>query len=129
MDPPAALPFGTGVQNENSNELITLKQPFDFMFILLLHYKKPLADVDAQLQAHKAYLAKHYATGSFLLSGRKEPRTGGVILADAPDRETLDAVIAEDPFVTTGVADYEIIAFEPSMFRDDLKTILATPAV
>lgn len=31
------------------------------MFIAILAYKKPLEDVDRILQAHREYLAEHYA--------------------------------------------------------------------
>ncbi|WP_421958275.1 hypothetical protein [Pseudoalteromonas phenolica] len=32
------------------------------------------------------------------MSGRKEPRTGGVIISTINDRKQLDEVIAQDPF-------------------------------
>jgi uncharacterized protein YciI len=68
------------------------------MFIVRLSYQASLAEIDQALAAHKAYLDQHYAAGRFLVSGRLEPRTGGVILASLSDRAELDAVLAEDPF-------------------------------
>ena len=85
------------------------------MFLILLDYMKPLDAVDAHLDAHRAFLARHYADGSFLLSGRKEPRTGGVILARAPSREAAEALVREDPFHATGVARYTVIEFHPTL--------------
>ena len=85
------------------------------MFLILLNYVKPIDAVDAHLAAHRAYLARHYADGSFLLSGRKEPRDGGVILARAASREAADALVREDPFHTAGVAEYTVIEFHPTM--------------
>ena len=44
------------------------------MFIAILTYKKPLEEVDRYLQAHRDYLAEHYATGDFIMSGPQTPR-------------------------------------------------------
>ena len=85
------------------------------MFLILLHYIQPLAAVEAHLDAHRAYLARRYADGTFLLSGRKEPRTGGVILAKAASRDAADALVREDPFHAAGVAEYTVIEFHPTM--------------
>ncbi len=85
------------------------------MFLILLSYKKPLADVDLFVAEHREFLERHYASGRFLLSGRKEPRTGGVILASAGSRAEVEAVVREDPFHREGLADYEIVEFLPSM--------------
>ena len=43
------------------------------------------------------------------------PREGGIILADAPSRAALEAVLGEDPFHQAGVARYEITEFTPLM--------------
>ena len=89
------------------------------MFIAILTYKKPLSEVDRFLAAHRAYLAKHYAAGDFITSGPQTPRVGGVIMMKAPGRETVDAIIAEDPFHINGIADYQIVEFTPTMFAND----------
>lgn len=95
------------------------------MFIAILSYKKPLEDVDRFLQAHREYLAKHYAAGDFIASGPQTPRIGGVIMIKAENREAVDSIIAQDPFNINGIADYQIVEFTPTMFCDDiLKTIL-----
>ena len=90
------------------------------MFIVLVTYTKPLEAVNAALDAHRAFLKRQYAAGVFLASGPQNPRTGGVILAQAPDRASLDAVLATDPFRTQGVADYAVIEFLPNMTDDRL---------
>ena len=89
------------------------------MFIVLLTYKKPLAAVDKYLRLHVEYLKEQYKLGNFIVSGRKVPRTGGVILSQITDRNTLDKVIAKDPFKLSDIADYEIIEFIPSMSHED----------
>lgn len=95
------------------------------MFIAILTYKKPLDEVDQFLQAHREYLAKHYAAGDFITSGPQTPRVGGVIMMKADSREAVDTIIAEDPFHINDIADYQIVEFSPTMFcNEELKTIL-----
>ena len=86
------------------------------MFIAILTYKKPLEEVDRFLQAHREYLAEHYAGGDFIASGPQTPRVGGVIMIKA---ENVDAIIAQDPFNINGIADYQIVEFTPTMFCDE----------
>lgn len=88
------------------------------MFIAILTYKKPLEEVDRFLQAHREYLAEHYAAGHFIASGPQTPRVGGVIMIKADERATVDSIIAQDPFYINGIADYQIVQFTPTMFCD-----------
>ncbi|MFD6492162.1 YciI family protein [Streptomyces sp. NPDC059944] len=81
------------------------------MFVLELTYTAPLEAVDAVLDAHVAWLDEQYASGSFLASGRKNPRDGGVILAVAEDRARIEEIAAGDPFVTAGVCAYRVTEF------------------
>lgn len=95
------------------------------MFIAILKYKKPLEEVDRFLQAHRDYLAEHYAAGNFISSGPQTPRVGGVIMIKVENRIAVDAIIAQDPFNINGIADYQIVEFTPTIFCDDtLKNIL-----
>lgn len=89
------------------------------MFIAILTYKKPLEEVDRFLQAHREYLAEHYAAGDFIASGPQTPRVGGVIMIKADNRATVDAIIAKDPFNINHIADYQIVEFTPTMFCND----------
>mgnify|MGYP002710806580 CR=1 FL=1 len=86
------------------------------MFIAILTYKKPLEEVDHFLQAHRGYLAEHYAAGDFIASGPQTPRVGGVILMKAESRAEIDSIIEQDPFNINGIADYRIVEFTPTMF-------------
>lgn len=95
------------------------------MFVVLLTYTASLDQVGGCLPAHRELLSNNYATGMFLLSGRKEPREGGVILAKAKSRQALEAVLAQDPFRIHGVADYQIVEFTPTMAAPSLNTLVA----
>lgn len=90
------------------------------MFIISLSYKKSLDEVEKHLLAHVEYLVEQYSLGNFIASGRKVPRTGGVILSSLRDRIKLDEIVAKDPFYMNSVADYEITEFVPSMTSDEL---------
>jgi uncharacterized protein YciI len=56
------------------------------MFVIELIYKVDLAEIDAHMRAHVKFLKKYYASGNFLVSGRKVPRDGGIILAAGTSR-------------------------------------------
>jgi uncharacterized protein YciI len=90
------------------------------MFVIELIYKADLADIDAAMKAHVAWLNRHYAAGTFLVSGRKVPRDGGIILATGTDREAIEAIMREDPFVSRGLAEARVIQFRASQRADDL---------
>ncbi|MFU9138874.1 YciI family protein [Erwinia tasmaniensis] len=77
------------------------------MFIVNLTYTRPMADIEALLDAHISWLDNYFDKGIFITAGRKEPRTGGVILVKDIDAKQLDTILAEDPFVA--VADYSVI--------------------
>jgi len=84
------------------------------MFIVSLTYKAELSEVEKHMDAHIRYLEKYYANGTFITSGRKVPRTGGVILVKNGELETVNRVIQEDPFYQADVANYDVIEFAPS---------------
>ena len=88
------------------------------MFVLVLTYTKPVEAVDALMRDHMAWLNAGYRDGHFVVSGRQIPRTGGVILARGDDREAIEALAAEDPFVRGGVADVQVIQFRASQTAD-----------
>ena len=91
------------------------------MFVIELIYKAELKEIDAHMAAHVVFLKKYYAAGNFLVSGRKIPRDGGIIVAVAKSRQEIDAIIREDPFYTRGLADFRIIEFRASQRADDIQ--------
>jgi uncharacterized protein YciI len=90
------------------------------MFVVELIYKGDLEEIDARMRAHMAFLKKHYAEGRFLISGRKIPRDGGVILALGTSRDEIEAIMREDPFCKNGLADFRVIEFRASQRADDI---------
>ena len=97
------------------------------MFIIELTYKADLAEIDAHMAAHVVFLKKYYAAGNFLVSGRKIPRDGGIILAVGKSRRDIEAIIEEDPFFEHGLADFRIIEFRASQRADDIPKRIVNP--
>jgi uncharacterized protein YciI len=85
------------------------------MFIILLRYRKPMSEVDRFVGEHREFLKRYYDSGIFVLSGRQEPRTGGVILANGASKEEIERIIRFDPFYRERIAEYELVEFLPSM--------------
>ncbi len=94
------------------------------MFIISLTYKVPIEKIEAELNNHVQYLKEQYALGNFQVSGRKVPRTGGVILSTMKNKQQLEEILAKDPFHKNDLADYAITEFIPSMTSDELTCLL-----
>jgi uncharacterized protein YciI len=95
------------------------------MFVIELIYKAPLNEIDAHMRAHVKFLNKYYASGHFLVSGRKIPRDGGIILAVGESRERIEAIVREDPFCARGLAEFRVIEFRASQHADDIQARVA----
>ena len=91
------------------------------MFVIELIYKADLAQIDAHMTAHVTFLKKYYAAGHFLVSGRKIPRDGGIILAVGDSRQQIEAIVREDPFIARDLADFRLIEFRASQRASDIQ--------
>lgn len=94
------------------------------MFIANLTYIKPLTEVEKYLEEHIAFLDKYYAMGKFICSGRKNPRTGGIILFHAKDEVEMKEIISEDPFYINEIASYDVIEFSPTKYAPEFKSLI-----
>src|SRR5262245_18425956 len=91
------------------------------MFVIELVYKVDLRKIDAHMAAHVRFLKKYYSSGHFLVSGRKIPRDGGIIIAVGEDRRRIEAIVEEDPFHKHQLADFRIVEFRASQCADDIQ--------
>jgi uncharacterized protein YciI len=98
------------------------------MFVIELVYKADLAEIDAHMAAHVRFLKKYYAAGHFLVSGRKIPRDGGIILAVGKSRQDIEAIVREDPFCARGLAEWRVVEFRASQRADDIQHRIDTYA-
>lgn len=94
------------------------------MFIVNLNYIAPLEQIDAIMGDHMKFLRKYYKVNAFVASGRKVPRTGGIILVLAKSKEEVERIINEDPFVINNLAEYSITEFKTSQVHPELKNLL-----
>ena len=94
------------------------------MYIVLLAYKKPLEEIDKYGTGHLAFLEKYFKAEKFLVSGRQNPRTGGVIIAYNVTLEQLQDILQEDPFKQRDLADYSITEFIPVKYHDLFKSFI-----
>lgn len=90
------------------------------MYIVELTYKVALTRIDAHMTEHVKFLKKYYASGNFVVSGRKIPREGGIIVAVGESREQIENIIKEDPFYKLGLADFRVIEFRASQRAVDV---------
>ncbi|AEK37304.1 hypothetical protein CVAR_1951 [Corynebacterium variabile DSM 44702] len=88
------------------------------MYAVILDYIRPLDEIDAALADHVTWLDAQYAAGTFLASGRREPRVGGMIIAADVSRDVLDAALAGDPFAVRSLATHTVYEFHPSKWAD-----------
>lgn len=95
------------------------------MFIIDLKYIVPLEQLDAHMTDHVKFLRKYYKKNIFVASGRKVPRTGGIILTLAKSKEEVEQIIAEDPFYIHQLAEFTITEFLTSQYHPDLKNLIA----
>ncbi|MDE6232210.1 MAG: YciI family protein [Lachnospiraceae bacterium] len=94
------------------------------MFIFNLTYVKPIMDVEKFLQAHICYLEEQYSAKKFICSGRKIPRTGGIILCNCATKQEAEQIMEQDPFFKEKIAKYEIIEFVPSKSLKGFETFM-----
>lgn len=83
--------------------------------MIILKYIKPLEQVDELVSAHIEFLKRCYEQSEFICSGRRNPRVGGVILANVGSEKKVWELINQDPFFIEGIAEYEVIEFLPSL--------------
>ncbi|MBC9931742.1 YciI family protein [Chitinophaga qingshengii] len=86
------------------------------MYLILLQYIRPVAAVEHFMEAHTAFLQKYYDNGKFILSGRRKPKSGSLILCQASSRKEVEQIMSEDPLERHQLAMYEIIEFEPTTY-------------
>ncbi len=91
--------------------------------LALIRYRRPLEEVLNVTDAHRAYLRELKEQGLLLASGPFDPRSGGALLLRLPDGDvqgSLDRIRDNDPFVKTGMAQYELLAWNPVIGKDNL---------
>lgn len=98
------------------------------LFIVSITYTAALETIDRYIPAHIEFLDEQYRLGHFQLSGRKLPRTGGVIVATVNESAKLDETLEHDPFRREKLAHYEVTEFLPTRSSPELAYLLGQRA-
>ncbi|MFG1608009.1 YciI family protein [Actinoplanes sp. NPDC049265] len=94
------------------------------LFILRHRFQKSPQDFEEAYQGHRAYIDRNMADGTFLLAGPAVPWDGGVILARAADRATIEAVVATDPLIAEGITEYTVTEWKTTVRRSEFDAII-----
>ena len=89
----------------------------------VIRYRRPIQEIEAVTEEHRAYQRELKAKGYILAAGPLVPRLSGMALFRVPDDNyirTLDEIRDNDPFCKHGVAQYEWLAWAPVMGVDGL---------
>lgn len=93
--------------------------------IIDLKYLKPIEEVDKHLITHREYLSTGYESGNLIMSGRKDPLTGGVIIGLFDSVWAAKEFMEKDPFIINKVAEFKITQFTPVKCDAALAELLA----
>ena len=91
--------------------------------LAIIRYRRPLEEVLAHHDAHRAYLQELKVDGRARrlrparAALRRRPAAAG---SGRCDRAALDAVRDGDPYWKAGVGQYELLAWDVQTGRDDL---------
>ena len=84
------------------------------MYLMISTYRAPLAEVDAARDDHLRYLDELERRGLVVSAGRQNPPTGGMVLLNVDTEDEARALMADDPYVLRGLADYDAKGWTPT---------------
>jgi uncharacterized protein YciI len=84
------------------------------MYLMISKYLAPIEEVDQARDAHLAYLDGLEKQGLVVTAGRQDPPVGGVIVFNVDDAARARELIAGDPYVQRGLAEYSATGWVPS---------------
>ncbi|MEX0304119.1 MAG: YciI family protein [Leisingera sp.] len=95
------------------------------MYFILLTFAAQKERLAEYLEGHKAWLQQGFEDGVFLAAGSMTDGEGGAILAVGESEDALFARVAQDPFVSGGVVEPEVIGVAPTMMDPRLDFLRA----
>jgi len=78
------------------------------VLIIILRFGENKHKAPEHMAAHKQWIADGFESGAFKLVGSIVPPGGGVLLAHG-DRDAIEALVSQDPFVMHGIVTPEIV--------------------
>ncbi len=92
-------------------------------FLAIVRYRKPLEELQRLQDAHRTWATGLKERGLIVASGPLEPRFAGAILLRFPDGTPDADVLAlrdQDPYVKGGVAQWELLQWNPLNGKENL---------
>ena len=90
-------------------------------FLVELTYLAPIEKIEEVLQEHRNFLQTGYDQNILLMSGPKNPREGGIIIAKEESMEKIQEFFKLDPYNKNNYADYKFVEFNPVKSQSFLK--------
>jgi uncharacterized protein YciI len=84
------------------------------MILILIRYVRPIEEVEEHTPAHRSFVDQLVREGKLVVSGPRDPRTGGVLLTTFETEVEAMKRMVDDPFFENGIAEYETIRFRPT---------------
>ncbi|MBM2616797.1 hypothetical protein JIG36_14640 [Actinoplanes sp. LDG1-06] len=81
---------------------------------MISKYVVPLTQVDEVRDAHLAFLEGLEARNLVVTAGRQDPPNGGVVVLNVDEEARALELIAQDPYVLRGVAEYTATGWIPT---------------
>jgi uncharacterized protein YciI len=86
-------------------------------FLIDIEYTAPLEIIDVIVSEHRKFLQTGYDLGWLLMSGPRQPKTGGIVIARAPSMQEIQAFFFNDPYHQHQAATYKFVEFNPVMYQ------------
>lgn len=84
------------------------------MYFVQLRFAGNRGEAARHMDAHKAWIARGFEDGVFLMVGSIRPDLGGAILVHNISRDALETRVQDDPFVAEGIVEAEILELAPA---------------
>jgi uncharacterized protein YciI len=85
------------------------------VYLMVSKYLVPLEEIAKVRDDHLAFLEGLVERGVVVAAGRQNPAVGGMVLLDVADEAGAREVVAQDPYVLTGSAEYTAIGWQPTV--------------
>lgn len=86
-------------------------------FLIDIHYTAEPETIQRIRPAHRVFLRTGYDRNILILSGPKEPVTGGIAIARAKSLEEIQSFFQQDPYALENAATHTITEFSPVLYQ------------
>jgi uncharacterized protein YciI len=86
------------------------------VFVALSTYTTSVEEVLPLAAAHGEWVTEGYTSGRILVSGRRVPLNGGLLVVRGKDVAEVEQWVSGDPFVQEAVVEYRVYEFDATDF-------------